>query len=113
MLMSPVGLRPEKVCDRDAQQKLKTTDSTSRQRGRPTSTNPQLPKNNTRKEEKNWSRVPVWCLTPRKTGRLAVSANITLALTLTLAKDHLPRTIPVERCAITYIVIRCHTYFRL
>jgi hypothetical protein len=42
MLMSPVGLKSEKGCAGDAQQKLKTTDPTSRQRGRPTSTNPQL-----------------------------------------------------------------------
>jgi hypothetical protein len=46
MLINPVGLRPEKGCAGDAQQKLKTTDPTSRQRGRPTSTNPQLSKNN-------------------------------------------------------------------
>jgi hypothetical protein len=88
MLMSPVGLRPEKVCARDVQQTLKNTDSTSCQRGRPLSTDPQLPKNNTRKEEKNWSRITIWCLTPRQTGRLAIGANITL--NLTLAKDHLP-----------------------
>jgi hypothetical protein len=44
MLMSPVGLRHEKGCAGDAQQKLKTTDPTSRQRGRPTSTNPQQSK---------------------------------------------------------------------
>jgi hypothetical protein len=42
MLMSPMGLRHEKGRAGDAQQKLKTTDSTSRQRGRPTSTNPCL-----------------------------------------------------------------------
>jgi hypothetical protein len=42
MLMSPVGLRPEKGCAGDARQKLKSTDPTSRQRGRPTSTNPKL-----------------------------------------------------------------------
>jgi hypothetical protein len=41
--MSPVELRPEKDCVGDAQQKLKTTDPTSHQRGRPTSTNLQLP----------------------------------------------------------------------
>jgi hypothetical protein len=40
MLMSPMGLRPEKGCTGDGQQKLKTTDPTSRQRGRPTSKNP-------------------------------------------------------------------------
>jgi hypothetical protein len=46
MLMSPLGLRPEKGCAGDARQKLETTEQTSRQRGRPTSTNPQLSKNN-------------------------------------------------------------------
>jgi hypothetical protein len=40
MLMSPVGLRSEKGCAGDARQKLKITDPTSRQIGRPTSTNP-------------------------------------------------------------------------
>jgi hypothetical protein len=58
MLMSPVGLGPEKGGAGDAQQTLKSTDPTSRQRGRPTSTNPQLSKNNEREKEKNWSRVP-------------------------------------------------------
>jgi hypothetical protein len=37
--MSLVGLRSEKGCSGDAQQKLENTDPTSRQRGRPTSTN--------------------------------------------------------------------------
>jgi hypothetical protein len=36
MLMSPVGLRSEKGCAGDALQELKTTDKSSRQRGRPT-----------------------------------------------------------------------------
>jgi hypothetical protein len=40
MLMSPVALRAKKGCAGDAQHKLKSTDPTSRQRGRPTSTNP-------------------------------------------------------------------------
>jgi hypothetical protein len=44
MLMNPVGLRYEKGCAGDARQKLKSTDPTSRQRGRPTSTNPKLSK---------------------------------------------------------------------
>jgi hypothetical protein len=35
MLTSPVGLSPEKGCAGDAQQKLKTIDTTSPQRGRP------------------------------------------------------------------------------
>jgi hypothetical protein len=43
--MSPVGLGSEGGCAGDAQQKLKTTDPTSRQRGRPTSTYPKLSKN--------------------------------------------------------------------
>jgi hypothetical protein len=46
MLKSPVELRSEKDCAGDAQQKLKTTDPTSRQRGCPTSTDPHLSKNN-------------------------------------------------------------------
>jgi hypothetical protein len=44
--MSPVGLGSEKGCAGDAQQKQKTTDPTSHQRGRPTTTNLQLSKNN-------------------------------------------------------------------
>jgi hypothetical protein len=35
MLMSPVGLRPEKGCIGDAKQKLKITDPTSGQRDTP------------------------------------------------------------------------------
>jgi hypothetical protein len=34
MNLSPTGLRPEKGCAGEAQQQLKTTDPTSRQRGR-------------------------------------------------------------------------------
>jgi hypothetical protein len=84
MLMSPVGLRSEKGCAGDARQKLKSTDPTSCQRGRPTLTNPKLSKNNQRENEKNWSRVPDGCLTPRRTGRLTVGRHITLPLTFTL-----------------------------
>jgi hypothetical protein len=40
MLISPAGLSPEKHCAGEAQQQLKTTGPTSRQRGRPTLTNP-------------------------------------------------------------------------
>jgi hypothetical protein len=58
MLMSPVGLTSEKGCTVDAQQKLNTTDPTPHQRGRPTSTNLQLPKNNQTEKAKHWSRVP-------------------------------------------------------
>jgi hypothetical protein len=42
MLISTVGLRSEKDSASDAQQKLKTTDQTSRQRGCPISSNRQL-----------------------------------------------------------------------
>jgi hypothetical protein len=44
MPMGPVGLRSEKGCAGDSREKLKSTDPTSRQRGRPTSTNPKLSK---------------------------------------------------------------------
>jgi hypothetical protein len=44
MLMSPVGLRSETGCADDVRQKVKSTDPTSRQRGRPTSTNPKVSK---------------------------------------------------------------------
>jgi hypothetical protein len=44
MLMSPLGLRAKKGCAVDARRKLNSTDSTSRQRGRPTLTNLKLSK---------------------------------------------------------------------
>jgi hypothetical protein len=56
MLMSPVGLRSEKGCAGDAQQKLKSIDPVSRQRGRST-TNPKLSKKIIKENGKNWSRV--------------------------------------------------------
>jgi hypothetical protein len=77
MLMSPVVLRSEKGRAGDARQKLRSTDPTSRQRGRPTSTNPTLPKNNQRENGRNWSRVPDGCLTPRRIGGLTVGHNVT------------------------------------
>jgi hypothetical protein len=43
-MLSPVGLRSEKGRAGDARQKLKTTDPTSRQRGRRTSINSKLSK---------------------------------------------------------------------
>jgi hypothetical protein len=54
MLMSPVGLRSEKGCAGDAQQKLKSTDPTSRQRGHLTSTNPKLSK---KKNQIEWEKL--------------------------------------------------------
>jgi hypothetical protein len=79
MLMSPVGLKSEKGCAGHARQKLNSTDSTSRQRGRPTSINPKLSKDI--ENGKNWSRVSGGCLIPRRTDRPSVGRNITLTLT--------------------------------
>jgi hypothetical protein len=42
MVASPKGLGPENDCADEGQQQLQTTDPSSRQRERPTSTNPQL-----------------------------------------------------------------------
>jgi hypothetical protein len=42
MVASPKGLEPENECAGDGQQQLQTTDPSSRQRERPTSTKPQL-----------------------------------------------------------------------
>jgi hypothetical protein len=58
---------------------LQITDQSSRQRGHPTSTNPQLSKNNQIEKGENWSRVPDECLTPRRTGRQS-QYNLTLNL---------------------------------
>jgi hypothetical protein len=72
--MSPVGLKFEKGCAGDARQKLKSTDLTSRQRGR------HINKPETVKKienGKNWSRVPGGCLIPRRTGRLTVGRKLT------------------------------------
>jgi hypothetical protein len=92
MLTSPVGLRSEKVYTGDTRQTLKTTNPTSRQRGFPTSTNPQLSKNNQREKGKNWSRLPDGIPTPRRTGRLTVGSIITLTLSPVFMLD---RTAPV------------------
>jgi hypothetical protein len=79
MLMSSVGFRSQKGCDDDARQK--STDLTSLVRrgggGGPQQTR-NCPKNNQRKNRKNWSRVPDGCLTPGRTGRLTVGRNVTL-----------------------------------
>jgi hypothetical protein len=53
---------------------------TSRQRGRPTSTNSQLSYGN-----KNLGINPRVVLAPRQTGRLVVGRNVTHSLTYTLA----------------------------
>jgi hypothetical protein len=74
--MSRAGLRPERDSASEAQQQLKTTDSTSRQRGRPTPKPVNL-KKLVKNEGGNLVAAP---LTPRKTGRLIFSRNITLTL---------------------------------
>jgi hypothetical protein len=79
MLMSPVGLRSEKGCAGDAQQKLKSTDLTSCQHQQ-TET---VKKYNQRENGKNWSQVPGGCLIPRRIGR-HTGCNVTLTLTYTV-----------------------------
>jgi hypothetical protein len=79
MVLNAVVLRPERDCAGEDQQQQYITDP-SRQRGHYRITNPQLCKENFKKKE-NWSRVPDGCLTPRRTGRLTVARNLTLALT--------------------------------
>jgi hypothetical protein len=46
MVASPKGLGPDNDCAGEGQQQLQTTDPSSRQRERPTSTNPQLSESN-------------------------------------------------------------------
>jgi hypothetical protein len=79
MLMSPVVFKSEKGCAGDVQQKLKTADQSSSQRGHPTSTNPKLSKNNFKKVEK-LDVGPRW-LPDTKTDWPTVGRNITLTLT--------------------------------
>jgi hypothetical protein len=57
MVTSPTGLGPESDCAGEGQQQLQTTDPSSRQRGRPKSTNPQLSDNN-----KDLAVSPRWVL---------------------------------------------------
>jgi hypothetical protein len=84
VLMSSVGLSSEKGCAGDARQKLKCTDPTSRQRGRPTLNKLEpVKKNNQGDNAENWLRVPNGLLPQGQTGRLTVGRNITLTLTLT------------------------------
>jgi hypothetical protein len=60
----------------EGQQRLQSTDPFSRERRRPTSTNPQLSDTN-----KNLVFGRRWGLTPRHTDRLTVGRNIRLTLT--------------------------------
>jgi hypothetical protein len=96
MLTSPVGLRPKKGCAGNARQKLKTTDPTSLQRGRRTSTNPELSKNNQRNKEINWSRILNGCLTPRQTGRLTVGRNVAWTFDFQRIRGALPPLLPTS-----------------
>jgi hypothetical protein len=63
----------------EGQQQLQRTDLSSWQRGRPTSTYPLLPYSN-----KHLVLCPRWGLTPKQTGRLAISRNVTLTLCCSL-----------------------------
>jgi hypothetical protein len=71
LVMSPVGLGPENYCAGEAQQQC----SSYRQRGRFTSTNPQLTVARIRSRAQNGG------LTPKQAGRLTVGRNIILTLT--------------------------------
>jgi hypothetical protein len=75
MVASPTGLGPENDCAGEDQQQLHTTDPSSRQRERPTSTNPQMSDSNKKPGGK-----------PQKGAllqeRLTVGRNIRLRLSL-------------------------------
>jgi hypothetical protein len=74
MASSLAGLGPENDCAGERQQQLRTTDPSSRQRERHTSTNPQLSGSN-----KNLVVSPRYmCFISRQTGRLTVGRNIRL-----------------------------------
>jgi hypothetical protein len=74
MVTSSAGLGPESDSAGKAQKELyeQVTDVPSRQRECPVTRNPQMSDNN-----KNLVKAPNGCLTPRQTGRLTVSRNIT------------------------------------
>jgi hypothetical protein len=75
MVASPKGLGPENLCAGEDQQQLQTTDPPSTQRGRPTSTNTQLPDSN-----KNLFVSPRTVLDTKKDW--PTDRNIILTLTL-------------------------------
>jgi hypothetical protein len=62
-------------CAGEALQQLQITGPSSRQRGRPIITIPQLSKNNFKKQD--WLRAPDDGLTPEQSGRLSVGHKIT------------------------------------
>jgi hypothetical protein len=59
---------------------MKTTDPVFRQRGHSTSINPLLSKNNSKKKENIWLKIPD-LTKKRQAGRLTVGGNITSTLT--------------------------------
>jgi hypothetical protein len=77
MVASPKVLGPEKDCAAKGQQHIQMADHSSRQRGRPTRTTPQLSNSN-----KYLVMSPRWGSTPTLTEWLIVSRNVTLTLTL-------------------------------
>jgi hypothetical protein len=74
MVSSPKGLGPEKDCAGKDQKHIQKTDPTSRQRGRPTRTRPQLSDSN-----KNLVVSPRWVLY----SKTHWPTDMTLTLTLT------------------------------
>jgi hypothetical protein len=77
MVSSTKGLGLEKDCAGKGQQHIQKTDPSSRQRGRPTKQDRNCQTN------KYLVMSPIWGSTPRLTGWLTVSRNVTLTLTLT------------------------------
>jgi hypothetical protein len=73
MVTTPTGRGPENDCAGEGQQQLLTTDPSSRQTERPTSTNPQLSDSN-----KNLVIWPRWVLYSRQTGRPTFGRNTRL-----------------------------------
>jgi hypothetical protein len=75
MVTSSKELEPEKDYAGECQQHIPKTDPSSRQRGRPTKTGPQLSESN-----KYLVMNPRWGSTPRLTDLLIFSRNVTLTL---------------------------------
>jgi hypothetical protein len=57
---------------------LQIADPTSRQRGRPIDTRPQISESNTPTGSNIWSQVPQGCLTQKLTGSRKVTSNYSL-----------------------------------
>jgi ABC-type phosphonate transport system ATPase subunit len=102
MVTSPTELGPENDWDGEGQKQLQTIDPSSRQRERPTSTNPQLSDSN-----KNLVVSPRRVFIPRQTGRLTVGRNIRLRLRLGL-RLRLSMTAFVRQAPLKAIVLESY-----